>query len=179
MGPAVRGGLVFLMAGAVLAACGGASSPAKKLAEAETQCARVYDAADLKPLAGKIAGADTPASSVLLTDTEKPDSAQRVALGRYAGVIAQCRALQDLAVGSPNPAEQQARTATDELLARLETSEISFGEYNRGIAMTDAQRTADNEDEAIRQMRRSLTQPVFPPQGPPIYCGHNLQRPYC
>lgn len=179
MGPIVRSGLVSLMAGAVLAACGGVSSPAKKLAEAETQCARVYDAADLKPLAGKIAGPDTPPSSVLLTDTEKPDSAQRVALGRYAGVIAQCRALQDLAIGLPNSAEQRTRNATDELLARLEAGEISFGEYNRGIALTTAQRIADNEDEAIRQMRRSLTQPVFPPQGPPIYCGHNLQRPYC
>ncbi|MGE0093959.1 MAG: hypothetical protein AB7T40_05370, partial [Alphaproteobacteria bacterium] len=63
--------------------------------------------------------------------------------------------------------------------ARLEAGEISFGEYNRGIAMTAAQRSADNEDEAIRQMRRSLTQPVFPPQGPPIYCRPNLQRPYC
>lgn len=179
MGPAVRRGLIVLIAGAVLAACGGASSPSQKLAEAETQCARIYDAADLKPLAGKIAAPDTAASSVLLTDAEKPDTAQRIALGRYAGVIAQCRALQDFAVGAPNTAEQQARTATDTLLARLEAGEISFGEYNRGIALTENQRNTDNEDEAIKQMRRSLTQPVFPPQGPPIYCQPNLQRPYC
>lgn len=179
MGPAVRRGLAILIAGIALAACGGPSSPSQKLAEAERQCARSYDAADLKPLAGKIAGPGTPASSFLLTDPEKPDAAQRVALGRYAGVIAQCRAMQDLAMGPPNAAEQQARNATDELLARLEAGEIGFGEYNRGIAMTEAQRSADGEDEAIRQMRRSLTQPVFPPQGPPIYCGQNLQRPYC
>ncbi len=179
MVPAVGRGVVFLIAGAMLAACGSASSPSQKLAEAETQCARVYDAADLKPLTGKIAAPDIAASSALLTDTEKPDTAQRTALGRYAGVIAQCRALQDLAAGPPNTAEQRARDATDELLARLEAGEISFGEYNRGIAMTGAQRNADNEDEAIRQMRRSLTQPVFPPQGPPIYCGRNLPRPYC
>ena len=179
MGAVVRGGLVCLIAGAALAACGGASSPSKRLAEVETECARAYEAADLKPLAGKIAGPDTPASSVLLMDAAKPDSAQRVALGRYAGVIAQCRALQDLAVGPPKPAEQQTRNTADELLARLERGEISFGEYNRGMSMVDAQRIADQKDETIRQMRRSLTQPVFPPQGPPIYCGHNLQRPYC
>lgn len=178
MGSFVRSAIAVL-AGAMLVACGNSSSASKKLANAETQCARVYDAADLKPLEGKIASPDTPATSILLTDATKPDNAQRVALGRYVAVIAQCRALQDLAVGSPNPAEQQVRNATDELLARLEAGEISFGEYNRGIAMTEAQRTSDNEDEAIRQMRRSLTQPVFPPQGPPIYCGHNLQRPYC
>jgi hypothetical protein len=179
MGAAVGRGLVFLIAGAMLAACGDASSPSQKLAEAETQCARIYDAADLKPLAGKIAGPGTSASSSLLTDPEKPDTAQRIALGRYAGVIAQCRAMQDLADGAPNTAEQQARNASDELLSRLEAQEISFGEYNRGIALTEAQRNADNEDEAIRQMRRSLTQPVFPPQGPLIYCGRNLPRPYC
>lgn len=179
MGPFVRSGFAVLVTGAMLVACSGASSQSEKLAEAETRCARLYDAADLKPLAGKIAGPDTPASSVLLTDPDKPDTAQRIALGRYAGVIAQCRALQDLATAAPNAAEQQARNATDELLARLEAGEISFGEYNRGIAMTEVQRSADNEDEAIRQMRRSLTQPVFPPQGPPIYCQPNLQRPYC
>lgn len=179
MGPLVRGGFVAFMAGAILTACGGATSSPQKLAEAERECARSYDAADLKPLAGKIAGPGTPASSTLLTDPDKPDTAQRIALGRYAGVIAQCRAMQDLAEGAPNTAEQQARNASDELLSRLEAGEISFGEYNRGIAMTEAQRSADNEDDAIRQMRRSLTQPVFPPQGPPIYCGHNLQRPYC
>ena len=168
-----------MIAATALAACGTPASSAKKLAEAETQCARAYDAADLKPLAGKIAAPDTPASSVLLTDPERPDAAQQRAIGRYAGVIAQCRALQDLAVGSPNTAEQNARNATDELLARLEAGEISFGEYNRGIALTENQRNTDNEDEAIKQMRRSLTQPVFPPQGPPIYCQPNLQRPYC
>jgi len=178
MGAAVRHGLIVLIAGA-LAACGGSSSPSQKLADAETRCARIYDTADLKPLAGKIAAPDTPASSTLLTDPEKPDASQRIALDRYAGVIAQCRALQDLAVGAPNTAEQHARNATDELLVRLEAGEISFGEYNRGIALTETQRTADNEDEAVQQMRRSLTQPVFPPQGPPIYCWHNLQRPYC
>lgn len=179
MGPFVASGFAVLMTGAMLAACGGASSPSKKLADAETQCARAYDAADLKPLAGKIAGPGTPASSSLLADPEKPDTAQRIALGRYAGVIAQCRAMQDLAEGAPNTAEQQARNASDELLSRLESGEISFGEYNRGIALTEAQRSSDSEDEAIRQMRRSLTQPVFPPQGPPIYCQPNLQRPYC
>ena len=179
MGAALKHGLVLLIAGAALAACNAPSSSSKKLADAEAQCARVYDSADLKPLTGKIAAADTPASSMLLTDPDKPDASQRAAIGRYAGVIAQCRALEDLAVGMPNTAEQHTRNATDALLARLEAGEISFGEYNRGIMMTNAQRNTDNEDEAIKQMRQSLTQPVFPPQGPPIYCQPNPQRPYC
>lgn len=179
MGAALRRAASFVVMVTVLAGCGSGATREKHLAAADARCAEIYAEANLAPLAGKIAGPESGPSSAAMTLAERPDAAERDAVGRYAQVIAQCRAVQDAVLGPPNAAEEQARKVTDGLLRRLHDGAISFGEYNRGIALAHTQRTAEAEDEQIRQMRRSLSQPVFPPQGPPIYCGHNAARPYC
>ena len=179
MGTTLRQAASFVVMATVMAGCGSGAAREKHLAAADARCAEIYAEANLAPLAGKIAGPESGPSSAPMTLAEKPDAAERNAVGRYAQVIAQCRAIQDTVLGPPGAAEEQARKVTDDLLRRLQDGTISFGEYNRGIALAHAQRTAEAQDEQIRQMRRSLSQPVFPPQGPPIYCGHNTARPYC
>lgn len=184
MGPAVRTFLATAACAWLLGGCADDAAKKRALAEAQARCSQLYAEADIGSIKDKIvvSGDAARTSFALMAETAKPDAAERAAVGRYAKAIGECRAVHDAAVGEPGAIEQRARTAADALRARLYNGDITFGEYNRGIAQINADRDAEvekerKEAERARQLRQALTYPSYP-AGPYYYCWH-YAWPYC